>query len=185
MVKRLIKRVVNRLFGSPPSPPSAPPPRQPPPRPAPSLREADHGHDHGHDHGGGHDHGHDHGGGGGGGGHDHGHDHGGGHDHGHDHGGGRESEAPKPTRSVDVYAEDTPNPNARKFTASVRVLEKGSLSVNSEADAQKHPIGAALWPLGGIRGIFAVNDFVTVTKEDGASWDTLSPRIVEALRRAL
>jgi hypothetical protein len=86
---------------------------------------------------------------------------------------------------VDVWAEETPNPNARKFSASVRVVEKGSLSINSAADAEKHAIGRALWALGGVRGIFAVNDFVTVTKEDGASWDALSPQVIRALQGTL
>jgi hypothetical protein len=86
---------------------------------------------------------------------------------------------------VTVHASDTPNPNARKFTASCRVVERGSIAANSKAEAERHPLAAALWSIEGVAGVFAVADFVTVTKEPAASWQTLSPSIEAALAQAL
>jgi len=113
------------------------------------------------------------------------------HDHGHSHDHGQPSE-PEPVaekkaakKAVEVIAEDTPNPNARKFSTSVTVVEKGSLSFNSAEDAEKHPLGKAIWACGGVKGIFAVKDFVTVTKDDTADWAKLSPKVVKALKKAL
>ena len=185
-------------------PPPPPPPRKKPapPRPAPKAEAEDHGHDHGHSHGGAPaeapkaeaDHG-----------HDHGHSHGGapeapkaeapkaeadhGHDHGHDHGGALadpETKKPKPAKkAVDVTPEDTPNPNARKFSCSVRVVEKGSLSFASAEEAEKHPLGKAIFAVGGVKSVFAVNDFVTVTKTDDADWGKLTPKLVKAIKAAV
>jgi hypothetical protein len=36
-----------------------------------------------------------------------------------------------------------------------------------------------------ISSIFAVKDFVTVTKDDTADWAKLSPKVVKALKKAL
>jgi hypothetical protein len=208
MVKKLLGlplRAVKKILGKE-KPAAAPSPR-PAPRPAPRPRpetggEGGGGHDHGHSHGGGgHDHGHDHGGAREDRGHDHGHDHGGGHDHGHDHGGGHDhghshgesrasakaAPAPDDTIGADIRVDvsDTPNPNARKFTCSVTVIEKGSLSFNAADEAASHPIGRHVWAVGGVKGIFAVKDFVTVTKAPEADWGQLTPKIIPAVRRGL
>jgi hypothetical protein len=72
-----------------------------------------------------------------------------------------------------------------KFTASVQIVELGAWSFNSAQEAEKHPLGRALWALDGVTGVFAVRDFVTVTRRDDASWDVLAPSVAEALSSAL
>jgi len=37
----------------------------------------------------------------------------------------------------------------------------------------------------GVRQVFFLNDFITVTRLDGADWDALVPRIEETIRRNL
>jgi hypothetical protein len=88
--------------------------------------------------------------------------------------------APVPLR-VDV----TPNPHALKFTAPFPVVAKGSLSFNSVTSASNHPIGRALFSIEGVKLVFAVHDFVTVTKQDDATWESLRSRIEVALGEAL
>jgi hypothetical protein len=86
---------------------------------------------------------------------------------------------------VDVVVEDTPNPNARKFTASVQVVPKGSLSFDSAEQAAANPLAADLWACGGVKSVFAVKDFVTVTKEESEDWARLSPKIVKVMKKRL
>jgi len=87
---------------------------------------------------------------------------------------------------VRVFAEETPNPNARKFTVTgVVVVAKGSLSFNSAAEAESNPLGKAIFSVDGVRSVFAVKDFVTVTKEDGADWGRLEGSVVKAIQGAL
>lgn len=106
----------------------------------------------------------------------HGHDHSHGHSHSHDH-------APAAPQ-VDVWAEATPNPNAMKFTVGQKVVQKGSLSFNSKEEAEGNDLGEALFKVVGVRSVFAVNDFVTVTKEDSADWTYLQPAIINAIQSA-
>jgi hypothetical protein len=86
---------------------------------------------------------------------------------------------------VRVTGENTPNPNAMKFSCSVKVVPKGSLSLNNAGVAAAHPLGAAIFAVPGVRAVFAVNDFVTVTKEESASWDDLRPRLEVAISEVL
>lgn len=192
---RVVKKVLG--LGKPAAPPAAPSaaPR-PAPRPRPPAPEAGPG--------GGHDHGHSHSHGGG---HDHGHSHGeeraespapadNGHDHGHSHGEARAEAPAAPARgkkaakapaksNVKVSFEDTPNPNARKFTCSVTVIEKGSLSFNEATEAQSHPLGRHVWAVGNVKSIFAVKDFVTVIKTDEADWNALTAPVIAAIQQGL
>ncbi|MDP2311823.1 MAG: NifU N-terminal domain-containing protein [Pseudomonadota bacterium] len=211
MIRSTLKKLLGQLLGRKTPPPAArpTPPRQPvsrPAAPAPEEEEEDRGHSHSHGHS------HDHGGdraepapapkvapapaavakpapapvaapkae-------DRGHDHGHSHDHGRAEAPAAEPAAEKKVakKAVEVVAEDTPNPNARKFTTTTTVVEKGSLSFNSAEDAEKHPLGKALWACGGVKGVFAVKDFVTVTKEDSADWAKLSPKVVKAIKKVL
>jgi hypothetical protein len=91
---------------------------------------------------------------------------------------------PAPVPEVTVAAEPTPNPNAMKFNCSVTVVDKGSRSYDpSSADV---PAWArALLALEGVRSVFAVRDFVTVTKEADADWAVLVEPIGAALRAGL
>lgn len=93
--------------------------------------------------------------------------------------------ARKAAKKVDVVAEETPNPNARKFTASIPVVASGSLTFASEAEAAAHPLGKAIWDVGGVKSVFAVKDFVTVTKMDDADWAKLVPKLTKAIKGAL
>jgi hypothetical protein len=52
-------------------------------------------------------------------------------------------------------------------------------------DAFKHPLGKAIFAVGGVKSVFALNDFVTVTKADDADWAMLTPRLTKAIRTAL
>lgn len=176
--------------------------------PAPAREhDHDHGHDHGHAHDHGHDHDHDHGPTAGG-----RAEHGvvapqvpdlpgtaGGpaHDNaeapqpaGKGKGGKKTKKAAaakddKPSRDVKVHAEATPNPNARKFATNVTVVEKGSFSFTTAEAAKGHPLAEALFAVPGVKVVFGVNDFVTVTKEDRASWDELEGRLERVISDVL
>lgn len=88
-------------------------------------------------------------------------------------------------RTVEVWAESTPNPDAVKFSASVPVAPRGALSFDSAEAAASHPLGRAVFGVGGVRSMFAVNDFVTVTREPDADWEELAPRLEAAIADAL
>jgi len=85
----------------------------------------------------------------------------------------------KPT----VNFQQTPNPNAGKFVVSQQVAPVGTSRSYYEADeAREDPVARALMRLTGIRSIFMVDDFITVTKTPATSWDDLVPQVEEAIR---
>jgi hypothetical protein len=147
---RVVRRIARTVRGGDPAPQPAPAPRPRPVEPPAWMQEEQ---DEGHSH-------------------DHGHDHG----HSHDH-------APEPAPAaggVDVFPEDTPNPNAYKFTVSVRVTDKAfSASTPEEATTD---LARALIAIDGVASIFGVNDFVTVTKDGGAAWSAVIPAVTAALK---
>lgn len=89
-------------------------------------------------------------------------------------------------KAAKVRFDPTPNPNAGKFTLARTLVEgRRGLTFDSVQDAAADPIASRLLALNGVRSVFTVADFVTVTKDPGASWSDLAPRVQEAIRAAL
>ena len=84
--------------------------------------------------------------------------------------------------AVQVDPQETPNPNAMKFSLSVTVAETGSFSFNAVDTDIAHPIAAAVLAVDGVVSVFGVNDFITVSKTDEAGWDVLLPAVVDAIK---
>lgn len=84
--------------------------------------------------------------------------------------------------SVTITPQATPNPNAMKFNLSVKLVESGSLSLNSPDAAGSHPWAKAILELDGVGSIFALGSFVTVMQDGSADWNTLAGKVEEALR---
>lgn len=84
-----------------------------------------------------------------------------------------------------MRSEETPNPNAHKYVLGQKVVEKGSLSFNSAEAASGNVLGTAVFKVNGVASVFAVNDFVTVTKAPGADWTAVDKGVIAALSAAL
>jgi hypothetical protein len=75
----------------------------------------------------------------------------------------------------------TPNPNSLKISFDRKLREAGSVTYDSVESAKKDPLARELLRIPGIRSVFVLNDFVTVTKEPASSWDA---EAIEAAVRA-
>jgi hypothetical protein len=85
-----------------------------------------------------------------------------------------------------VKFHETPNPNAGKFTVGRTLVEgRSGLTFDSADAAAGDAVAARLMAEPGVRSVFMVADFVTVTKDDAASWAELAPRVQAALRETL
>lgn len=80
-----------------------------------------------------------------------------------------------------LSAHPTPNENAMKFTLDGPSTAGGAKTYSSAAAAADNPVAAAIWALEGIRSVFMVADFVTVTKAPDADWDTLATQVQAAI----
>ena len=73
-----------------------------------------------------------------------------------------------------ISIQATPNPNSLKFTVEgATIIPSGMLSFNSAAEAADHDLGLALFELNGVTNVFALPQFLTVTKAPAADWNGL------------
>lgn len=72
----------------------------------------------------------------------------------------------------------TPNPNAMKFSLDVTLPE--TINFQTAEAAAGHPFGEAAFQVPGVKAVFGVNDFVTITRAPDGDWDMITPAIVEA-----
>lgn len=69
-----------------------------------------------------------------------------------------------------LYTEQTPNPESLKFVTN-RMLYRGTADFREEELAKEwSPLGAALFDLPYVKGVYISNNFVTVTKEMNYDW---------------
>ena len=84
-----------------------------------------------------------------------------------------------------IQVQGTPNPNAAKFVlGESRLGEEGRTYFDAEA-AEGHPLAERLFGLEGVRALFMVDNFITVTKAEDAAWDDLVEPIREAIEQEL
>ena len=83
---------------------------------------------------------------------------------------------------VQVTVEATPNPNALKFTVNRELWSGRALTVVSPAEAFTFPLAARLLDVPGVRSLFFLRDFVTVTRQPDADWESIAPAVQQAIQ---
>ena len=85
-------------------------------------------------------------------------------------------------------ASPTPNPNSLRLVRRdgrpvlpPDALPGGMLNATRLEDTADAPIAAALLSIPGVAGVFAMADFLTITRDPGAAWDALLPAVEAAL----
>ncbi len=89
------------------------------------------------------------------------------------------------TRSIDVSAQMTPNPNTLKFMVNVDIIEKGSIDFSNNEMAEDSILAKNLFALDGIAGVFLAKNFISVTKVSEAEWMNIAEPVTEAIRDTL
>jgi len=86
------------------------------------------------------------------------------------------------TEPIEVWTEPTPNPNALKFTLNRSVAEGRSKTYASPEAAEASPLARALFEIAGVKSLFFLNNFITVTRQPGADWPAISRQVEERIR---
>jgi hypothetical protein len=86
------------------------------------------------------------------------------------------------SNGVQVTAEATPNPNSMKFTVNRELWAGRARTVASADEAFGFPLAARLLAVPGVRSLFFLRDFVTVTRQPGVAWDALAPAVNSAIQ---
>lgn len=81
---------------------------------------------------------------------------------------------------MEIDVQYTPNPNSIKISTSEQIFEGPRSTSLKRGDDTDHPLAKALLAIEGLDNIFAVNDFVTITKSPEADWDNILTKVEEA-----
>jgi hypothetical protein len=84
--------------------------------------------------------------------------------------------------AVRIEVQPTPNVHAVKFTLDRRVTEGRSETYTSLEQAAASPLARRLLQVPGVRMVFLLNDFVTVTRQPETDWEAIVPEVERALR---
>jgi hypothetical protein len=85
---------------------------------------------------------------------------------------------------LQLTVQPTPNVNAMKFVTNRRVTE-GRSQTFTDPNTATSPLARELLDIAGVRQVFFLNDFITVTRQDGAAWETIVPQAEALIRQHL
>lgn len=86
---------------------------------------------------------------------------------------------------MEIRITPTPNPNAMKFTVGATLVSAGSRTFDSAIEADRDPLAKRLFQETGVRSVFMLGNFVTVSRQPDVEWRDLIPRVERALREHL
>ncbi len=80
-----------------------------------------------------------------------------------------------------IETEGTPNPATLKFLPGRDVMGAGTADFPSAEAAIRSPLATAIFALPGVARVFLGSDFITVTKDQDISWQSLKPQVLAAI----
>jgi Fe-S cluster biogenesis protein NfuA len=76
---------------------------------------------------------------------------------------------------LEVYAEQTPNPETMKFVFNKMILPGNSVDFPTQEKAHSSPLAKNLFEFNFVNGVFIMNNFVTITRFPSSNWDDIIP----------
>lgn len=86
--------------------------------------------------------------------------------------------------TLTVTVQPTPNVNALKFVVNRRMTEGKSQTFTDAATAAS-PLAKDLLGITGVRQVFLLNDFITVTRTEDTDWNAVVPQAEALIRQHL
>jgi NFU1 iron-sulfur cluster scaffold homolog, mitochondrial len=80
-----------------------------------------------------------------------------------------------------IETEGTPNPATLKFLPGLTVMQAGTADFPSASSAARSPLAQGLFSLPGVARVFLGGAFITVTKTDAETWQSLKPQVLGAI----
>jgi NFU1 iron-sulfur cluster scaffold homolog, mitochondrial len=84
---------------------------------------------------------------------------------------------------IDIYTEATPNPETLKFVVNKFLLENNSVDFQNIESAQNSPLATDLFGFPFVKGVFIMNNFVTITKHSETNWEDISPSLKAFIKK--
>ena len=83
---------------------------------------------------------------------------------------------------LEVYAEQTPNPETMKFVFNKMIFPDDSADFPSREKTDASPLAKNLFEFNFVNGVFIMNNFVTITRTEGSEWGDIIPIAKEFLK---
>ncbi len=83
---------------------------------------------------------------------------------------------------VEIYAEATPNPESMKYVANKMLLPNDSADYRKKEETIDSPLATALFELPFVKGVFIMNNFVSITKNNDYEWFDLNNDVRDFLK---
>lgn len=83
---------------------------------------------------------------------------------------------------VTVYSEMTPNPESMKFVCDRMMLDGNSAEFSSLQDATDCPLALALFDFPFVKGVFIMNNVITLTKDSATEWNDVIPSLRQFIK---
>ena len=87
--------------------------------------------------------------------------------------------------TIQLSAMPTPNPNTIKFLPNLSFFEQGTVNFPNRENKQGSVLVDALFEIEEIEGIMIGSNFISVTKHEKESWDTLIEPIRDTIKEIL
>ena len=85
---------------------------------------------------------------------------------------------PRNTSAIKVLrTRETPNPSALQFVLNSQILENGNIAYASLESCGDDKLGRALFDERGVKTVYIMDNFITVTKEEDAGWNPLKDQV--------
>lgn len=89
--------------------------------------------------------------------------------------------APRPASTKSalkvVRTRETPNDDALQYVLNAQILSHGNKSYSSKSDCDGDPLGQALFERRGVKNVYVMENFVTVTKASDVDWNPLKDQV--------
>ena len=82
-----------------------------------------------------------------------------------------------------IRTRETPNADALQYVINAQILGHGNKSYASKSDCEDDPMGKALFERRGVKNVYVMENFVTVTKDPGVGWNPLKDPDMENHRQ--
>lgn len=86
---------------------------------------------------------------------------------------------------VTIYSEATPNPSSMKFVANRMILPNDSIDFRSKELVENCPFAEDLFKFPYVKGVFIMNNFVSITKAEDVEWFDITPDLKEFVKQYL
>jgi Fe-S cluster biogenesis protein NfuA len=85
---------------------------------------------------------------------------------------------------ITIYSEATPNPETMKFVLNRLILPNDTADYPDAASASDSPLASELFnTFDFVRGVFIMNNFVTISKDEGTDWYDIIPTMKEFIKK--